>query len=132
MTTADDILALGARWAAAEQRGDTAELEAITTADFTLVGPLGFVLNKQQWLARYLTGGLVTKSLTWHDVVVRDYGTAAATIGVLTQEAQFQGNDANGSFRGSHLFVHDGARWTLAGLHLSLINAMPFQPLPPR
>ncbi|MRH90270.1 DUF4440 domain-containing protein [Nocardia sp. SYP-A9097] len=132
MTTTEDILELGARWAAAEERADTVELDAITTDDFTLVGPLGFVLDKQQWLARYLTGSLVTKSLTWHDVAVRNYGTAAATIGTLTQEAQFQGNDANGSFRGTHLFVHDGARWALAGLHLSPINTMPFQPQPPR
>ncbi|MFB8003924.1 nuclear transport factor 2 family protein [Nocardia sp. NPDC056000] len=130
MTTTDDILELGARWAAAEERADIAELDAIAAPDFTLVGPLGFVLDKQRWLARYRTGDLVTSSLTWHDVTIRDYGTAAAAIGTLTQQAQFNGTDANGSFRASQLFVHNGIHWTLAGLHLSPINAMPFQPQP--
>ncbi|MFE7800048.1 nuclear transport factor 2 family protein [Nocardia sp. NPDC057440] len=128
MTITDDILELGARWAAAEQRADTAELDLMTTDDFTLVGPLGFVLDKQQWLARHRTGGLVTKTLTWHDVTVREYGNAAIAVGVHTQEAEFQGTSADGSFRATHIFTRDGVRWALAGIHLSPIGAMPFQP----
>jgi ketosteroid isomerase-like protein len=128
MTTTDEILELGARWAAAEQRADIAELDAISTDDFTLVGPLGFVLDKQQWLGRYRSGGLVTETLEWHDVTVRDYGAAAVTVGVHTQQAEVQGRAADGSFRATHLFVREGDRWALAGLHLSPIGAMPFQP----
>ncbi|WP_328405332.1 nuclear transport factor 2 family protein [Nocardia sp. NBC_00403] len=128
MTTIDEIQELGARWAAAEQRADIAELDLIATADFTLVGPLGFVLDKRQWLARYRVGGLVTKTLIWHDVTVREYGTTAVAVGVHTQEAEFQGTSADGSFRATHIYTHDGARWALAGMHLSPIGAMPFQP----
>ncbi|MEV6429439.1 nuclear transport factor 2 family protein [Nocardia sp. NPDC051463] len=127
MTITDDILELSARWAAAEQRADTAELDLITTDDFTLVGPLGFVLDKPRWLARYRAGGLVIKALTWHDVTVREYGNAAVAVGVHTQEAEFQGTSVDGSFRATHIFAHDGLRWALAGMHLSPIGAMPFQ-----
>jgi hypothetical protein len=38
MSTTEQILALGRRWAEAEQRGDTTTLDAITTEDFTLIG----------------------------------------------------------------------------------------------
>lgn len=46
----DAIHQLHQRWAGAEQRGDTDTLATLTTDEFVLVGPLGFLLNKQQWL----------------------------------------------------------------------------------
>ena len=46
----------------------------IAAADFALVGPFGFVLDKAQWLERYTTGGLKTSSLIWDEVEVRDFG----------------------------------------------------------
>ncbi|GLY70082.1 nuclear transport factor 2 family protein [Amycolatopsis taiwanensis] len=120
-TTRDQVLQLGQRWAEAEQRGDTATLDALTTDDFTLVGPLGFVLNKPAWLARYRGGGLVTFSLVWDETTVRDYGDTAVVVGRHTQRAEYQGRPADGSFRATHIAVHRGGKWLLAGLHLSPI-----------
>ena len=51
MTTSEQIHELGRQWAEAEQRGDTAALDAMTTDDFTLIGPVGFVLERDQSLA---------------------------------------------------------------------------------
>jgi ketosteroid isomerase-like protein len=128
MITEEQILDLGAQWADAEVRGDTAALDAMTTDDFTLVGPVGFVLDKPQWLQRYLSGGLVTQVLNWTDVRVRDYGLAAVSVGVHEQEAQFQGTPANGRFRVTHVFVREGDRWLIAGIHLSPIGGpRPFE-----
>ena len=47
----------------AEVDGNVATLDALATDDFTLVGPVGFVLDKQQWLDRYRGGGLRTTAL---------------------------------------------------------------------
>jgi hypothetical protein len=80
------------------------------------------VLNKQQWLDRYRTGALVTRSLTWDEVAVRDYGSAAVAIGRHTQEAAYQGHPSDGSFRATHIAVLEGGRWLLAGQHLSPIG----------
>jgi ketosteroid isomerase-like protein len=119
--TADEqVRDLGRRWVEAEQRGDLATLDAITAPDFTLVGPLGFVLNKQQWLDRYRTGALVTRSLIWDEIEVRDYGEAAVAVGRHTQKASYLGHPVDGRFRATHIAVRDGGdRWLLAGLHLS-------------
>jgi ketosteroid isomerase-like protein len=116
--THQQILTLGQRWADAEQRGDVDTLDALATDDFKLVGPLGFILNKQQWLDRYRTGDLVTRSLVWDEVEVRDSGTAAVAIGCHTQQAAYRGNPNDGRFRATHVAVRIDGRWQLTGMHL--------------
>lgn len=123
--TAEEIRELGRRWAEAEQRGDVAALDALSTEDFTLVGPVGFVLRKPQWLDRYRNGDLVTRSLVWDEVEIRDYGDAAVAVGRHTQQASYRGNPADGSFRITHVFVGQVGRWLLAGVHLSPIGGPP-------
>ncbi|WP_312871520.1 DUF4440 domain-containing protein [Amycolatopsis acididurans] len=120
-TTHDQVLELGQRWAEAERRGDTVGLDALTTEDFTLVGPLGFVLTKPVWLERYRNGGLVTHSLAWDETTVRDYGDTAVVVGRHTQRAEYRGTPADGSFRATHVVVRRDGRWLLAGIQLSPI-----------
>jgi ketosteroid isomerase-like protein len=121
MSTEQEIRDLGKRWADAEQRGDVKTLRSLTADDFTLVGPLGFILDKEQWLDRYRTGALVTRSLVWDEINVRDYGSTAVVIGRHTQHAAHQGTPADGRFRGTHVVVRENDRWLLAGIHLSPI-----------
>jgi hypothetical protein len=47
-STADQIRELVARWVATELDADIATLDDVVTDDFHLVGPYGFVLDKQQ------------------------------------------------------------------------------------
>jgi ketosteroid isomerase-like protein len=124
-TTEEQVRELGRRWAAAEQAADVAVLDELTTDDLTVVRPTGFVLDKQQWLDRYRTGAVVTRSLSWDDVTVRDYGDTAVAIGSHTQQAQYQGHPADGRFRATHIYVRQDDRWRLAGLHLSAIAVPP-------
>ncbi len=109
----------------AEVDGDVATLDALATDDFTLVGPVGFVLDKQQWLDRYRGGGLRTLALTYEDAVTRVHGDCAIRIGRHIQEAEFQGRAVNGEFRATHIAVRDDGRWRLAGVHLSPIGGPP-------
>ena len=89
--TRAEILAIGTRWASAEQSADTAALDELTAPDFRLVGPFGFVLDKAQWLDRYAPGGLVTSSLTWDEVQVRDFGGTAIAIGLADSAGDLSG-----------------------------------------
>jgi hypothetical protein len=114
---------LARRWAAAEVAGDTTALDALACADFRLVGPAGFVLDKQQWLDRYRDGALVTTSLTFADLDTRACGPATITIGVQAQEAAYRGQPASGRFRVTAVTVGDGGGGPrrLAGVHLSAL-----------
>jgi hypothetical protein len=132
-TMQEQVRDLAERWAAAEVAADTAVLDSLACADFRLVGPAGFVLDKQQWLDRYRGGTLVTASLAIDDLDTRACGPAAITIGVQTQQAAYQGRPASGRFRVTAVAVRDdgdGGRpgagpWRLAGVHLSPITAPP-------
>ena len=124
-TEIDAIEELETAWSQAERGADTGTLEAISTADFMLVGPVGFVLDKQQWLERYRSGDLVTGSLSLEDPAIRIYGEAAVTIARQIQRASYKGQPADGRFRTTHVAVRVDRRWLLAGIHLSPIGGPP-------
>ena len=127
MNTTDRVLELGARWAEAEQAGDVDALAEIADEGFRLVGPFGFVLDKQQWLDRYRSGAFHTRRLTWDEVSVADHGDVAIAIGRQSQQATYQGRPADGDFRVSHVFARKADGWRLIGMHLSQA-APPLQP----
>ncbi|MHB8505528.1 MAG: nuclear transport factor 2 family protein [Acidimicrobiales bacterium] len=95
----------------------------MTSDDFTLVGPLGFVLDKADWLERYRTGSLRFDLLSWEDVDVRAYGPAAVSVGTQHQKAHYQGHPNEGSFRVTQIAVERDGRWLLAGMHIGPLAA---------
>ena len=116
-------------WAAAELNGDATSLKEILADDFVAVGPRGFVLSGEQWLARHETGSLRYGSFGLDEVEVRTYGDAA--ILVCRQSAAGVYEDENGrydideSFRATLVFVNQSGGWRLAGLQLSPILGRP-------
>ena len=120
----DDIMTTGQKWAAAESTGDAGTLADLVTDDFRVVGPVGFILDRQQYLGRY-QGGFSPESVAWDDVIVRDYGNAAVTIATVTQKASFQGQRADGQFRVAHVLVKPGDRWQIANVQYSMIGGPP-------
>jgi ketosteroid isomerase-like protein len=118
--TQTQILALGNIWAEAEQNADTAALDQLAAADFRLVGPFGFILDRDQWLRRYSSGMLDTRSLNWDQVEVRDFGDMAIAIGRHIQQASYAGRPADGQFRITHVFIRGSdAQWRIANIQLS-------------
>jgi len=76
-------------WAATEQRGDARFREGALTDDFVGVGPLGFMLNKEQWLGRF-AGGLSYESFTLDEMETRFYGEAS--LKGLSRWGQYEAN----------------------------------------
>jgi ketosteroid isomerase-like protein len=120
---------LGEGWAAAELRGDTASLRSILAEDFVGVGPRGFTLTREQWLSRHDTGSLEYESFGLDEVEVRLYGEAAVAVCRQSAEGVYEDEngryDINETFRATLVFVRQGGRWLLAGLHLSPILGRP-------
>ena len=116
---------LNRAWVAAQQAGDGEALGGLLADDFTLVAPLGFVLDRKQWLAGYESGALDIRSMTWEELSRRDYGDVTVVIGQVAQQAAYQGAPADGRFRVTQIWARDAGRVLLAGLHYSPIAAPP-------
>jgi ketosteroid isomerase-like protein len=121
MTASTEILDLVRRWAEAEQRNDPGLLAEVLADAFHGVGPVGFVLSREQWLARF-GNGLENRAFAVEDARVRDFGTAAVVIGVLAQETSFQGGDNSGRLRLTLVAVRPEDRWLVANVHIGLLQ----------
>jgi len=120
-----EVMRLADTWATAELQGDVAFLERTLADDFIGVGPLGFLLSKQEWLARLQSGDMKYTAHTLDEVRVRAYTETAILIGRLTQEAVYRGNPINAQMRTTLVFVQQHGHWQLAGLHLCNIGQPP-------
>ena len=127
MNAQDGVLDLIRRWAAAEEQNDAGALDGLLAGDFAGVGPFGFILTRDQWLARF-TNGLVNRSFAVTDLQVRDFGTAAVGIGVLAQETSWQGNDNSGRFRVTLVATQADEGWQLAHVHIGPLQVPPGRP----
>lgn len=125
MDTSQQVTELVGRWADAVLASDAEALAGLSTEDFTIVGPLGFVLDRERWLGSYAGGGLVTHQLHTKDLRVRGYGDTAVAIGEHTQRIEFQARPSGGDFRVTHIAVRRIDRWLLAGQHFCQIAPPP-------
>jgi ketosteroid isomerase-like protein len=95
----DDVTAFLSRWTAAEARGDTTALHNTLTDDFTAVGPLGFTLSKQDWLARHATGALKYETFELDKLQLRRYGDVAVATALQNGHGTYQGNSVPSTLR---------------------------------
>jgi uncharacterized protein (TIGR02246 family) len=114
-TTVHDLVD---RYAAAEAAHDAATLAELATDDVTLVGPVGFVLDRAAWLRRF-EDGLSYAELSIGDVAVREHGDHAVAVGVQTQSASYRGHTMAGRFRLTLVASRDDEDWRLLSAHLS-------------
>ena len=123
--TRSEITDLLTRFAEAQRLPDVDELSGLLTDDFKLVGPLGFVVPKQEWLAQFRIGTLQIQSLEWDEIDIRThaYAYSAIAIGRVTQAATYARKPADGQFRVTAIAIGHGTSWHLAGAHYTPIAA---------
>ena len=121
-----EVLRLADAWANAELRGDTTFLERILADDYIGIGPLGFILTKQEWLTRHEAGDLKYESFSVDEIKVRVYNNDAAVLtGRQVQNGAYRGNSIQAQFRTTLVFVRQQGQWQLASLQLSTIAQPP-------
>jgi uncharacterized protein (TIGR02246 family) len=105
------------RYATAELNGDADAYDDLVTDDFHGVGPVGFVLDKQQWVGRL--ANVKNDAFEVKDATVRTYGDSAVVVGVQDQKTTVMGRDTSGQFRLTLVVVKQDGRWAIANAQLS-------------
>lgn len=108
-----------------EKANDAHPMADLLAEDFRFIGPAGFVLTGEQFVARFDGGNLKTTSFDLTGVDIREHGNAAVATGVWTQETTYQGNPNNGNFRFTGVFIKEGDGWKLLNGQLSPMMAPP-------
>jgi ketosteroid isomerase-like protein len=116
------------RWTAVELQADAGSLDTLLADNFIGIGPRGFVLTREQWIARYRESDLRNEAFALHEMAVREYGNTAMVVAIQDQRSSFQGHDASGRFRITLILVRQDDRWQIAGWQAS----GPIPELPPR
>ena len=120
-TMTDSIQTFLDQWSAAEHTSDTERLDALLAGDFAGIGPLGFTLPKQAWLARHRSGDLRYHSFALAEVQTRAYGQAAVVTARANTPGAYQGHPIPEATRATLVLVHQAGGWKLAAIHLSFI-----------
>src|SRR6266511_3175659 len=115
-----EIVELVQIWADAELAGDPVEYRdsEILHDDFVGVGPVGFVLDRQQWIDRH-KGDLRNEEFTVEDPHVRIFGDTAIVEAKQTQRTFAMGHETSGSFRVVVVAVLSEGRWVIANIQFS-------------
>jgi len=124
----DSIDSFLGQWSAAEQAGDTGQLDTLLTSDFAGIGPLGFILPRQAWLARHRSRDLRYDSFGLTEVAARVYGQAAIVTARNNTHGSYQGHPIPQATRATLILIGDAGNWQLAAIHLSFIAGTPGAP----
>src|SRR5260221_11121480 len=97
--TEQEVTQLADTWATAELQGDTTFLEKRLSDDFIGVGPLGFLLTKQEWLARHESGDMKETAQTLDWGRVRAYNEGPMVISPATPQTALRGHPIKARLR---------------------------------
>src|SRR4051794_23586225 len=125
MTAIDELLD---EWTTAERTADTATIDRLLADDFVGVGPLGFLLTKDEWLKRHAPGELTYETFALEETQTRLYGAAAVAIARQVGKGAYRGNSVPEQVRITLFLVRNDAHWQLASAHMSFLAGSPGAP----
>jgi hypothetical protein len=128
MNTPNSITSFLIEWASAERSGDVRFLEEAISEDFIGIGPLGFQLSKEAWIARHRGPRPAPRELLLDDAVIRAIGTAVIVTAEQRTIDAFQGHVAPAALKTTLVLSSEQDAWRLAGIHMSFIAGTPGSP----
>lgn len=109
------------QWSAAELHGDVDRLNTLLADHFTGVGPLGFILTKQEWLDRHRQHALSYTRFALDELTVRRFDAGAVALARQDVEGAWRGHPVPAALRTTIVLTLVDGSWRLAATHTSFI-----------
>ena len=116
----DDILVFHRRFGDAELQGNAESLEPLLAEDFLSIGEQGFVMDKNQWIARHEEFRYLSLETTELDV--RHYDRTAIVRCAQRSRAVWRGTEMTLSTRVGQVWVVQPEGWRLASIQFSSLG----------
>ncbi len=114
-------------WTAAERAGDTDTLETLLGPDFYGVGPLGFVLPRDAWLARHHQG-LAYEAFDLDEIRTSLYDGVALVTARNHTRGTYYGQPIPEAVRATLVLATAAGDPRLAAIHMSFVAGTPGAP----
>ena len=105
------VTELEQQWLDGLKKSDFALLEAILAEDFTLTGPDGKVVGRDQFIQTLKDGNLKIDSAENSEVKIRIYGDAAVATGKTTLKGNLGGSDISGDYAFTDTYIRKDGKW---------------------
>lgn len=115
----DEILGLRGEFDEAELGADRERLNSLLADDFRSIGERGFVLDKEQWIARHDDFRLIGLETT--EVEVRRYERTAIVRCAQRTQAIWRGTPMAVNARVGQVWVEQADGWRLAAIQFSTL-----------
>jgi hypothetical protein len=119
----DDVREMQDRFDRAELVADRDTLRDLIAEDFLSIGPRGFVLDEQQWIARH--DEFRYEQLETSEMDVRRYGDTAVVRDVQRNRATYQDHPVAVAVRVGQVWVRQEERWQLVAIQFSPLAEEP-------
>jgi ketosteroid isomerase-like protein len=107
--------------AAALSKNDAAALEKLYDAEYTVVSPMGKVMNKSERINEVKTGGIKYDSYMIDDRKIRVRGNTAVVISTVNMKGKSGGADISGQYRVTGVVMKMKDGWKLFSAQLTRI-----------
>jgi uncharacterized protein (TIGR02246 family) len=108
-------------WVAAIAKRDATYMAQIEADDYTLTGPDGKLLNKQEDIKNVTTGDAVFDDIKIDDVKVRFYGDTAIANGLGTIKAHVKQEDLSGQYSWTDVFIKQNGQWKAVAAQVTMV-----------
>src|SRR5205814_4446650 len=108
-------------WVNAIMKRDSAYITKLETDDFTMTGPDGKLLSKEEDLKNVTSPQIVFDDLKIDDLKIRIYGDTAVASGLGTLKGHDHDNDISGPYSWTDVFIKRGGEWKAIAAHVTTV-----------